>query len=150
MLKLNTMKLKLRNNGWLAPSNSPISDFFESNEFLNDGTFDWGRTPAVNVFENEDEYTIELAIPGMDKDDFNIRVDEGVLTISCENDFEEDIVEGEYTHREYNYNSFSRSFTMPEDAMEDEIEANYVAGELVISIPKAVDVVMSGHEIEVG
>ena len=144
------MKLRVRNNRWLAPSNSPLSDFFEANEFLNDGSLNRVKTPAVNIFENEEEYTIELAAPGMEKDDFTVKVDDGVLTISAESsEKKNDEIEGEYSHREYDYSSFCRSFNLPGDAMEDEIEACYEGGELIISIPKAINVVTSGREIEI-
>ncbi len=149
-LNLNTMKLTLKNNGWLAPSALPLSDFLESNEFLKDGNGNNANIPAVNLFENEEEYTIELGVPGMDKEDFSIKIDDGILTISVEKETEtEDNMDGEYTYREYNYNTFSRSFTLPEDAMEDEIEASYEGGELFVYIPKATNVVLSGRHIEV-
>ena len=145
------MKLKLRNNGWLAPSKSPLSEFFEANEFLNERNRDGFSLPAVNVFEDTEEYTIELAVPGMEKEDFTLSIEDGVLTISAESELEDvDEFEGEYTYREYNYKTFSRSFNLPEDAMEDDIEAIYKNGELIISIPKAADVVKQGREIYIG
>ena len=143
------MILTVRNNGWLLPLNSPLSDFFESNEFLSDGSKTRNDLPAVNVFEAEDGYTIEVAAPGMDKDDFSVSVDDGILTISAETVVEEDDRDGEYTFREYDYNSFSRAFTLPQNAMEDGIEAAYENGELIISIPKRIDVVTNGREIEI-
>ena len=109
----------------------------------NDKNFaEFGNTlPSVNVKETDSNYEIDLAAPGMKKDSFKISLDKNILTVSSENksENEEKDENGKYTRREFNYQSFSRSFTLPKDTVDSEnIEANYVDGILKISVPKKV------------
>lgn len=94
--------------------------------------------PAVNILETEDNFEVELAVPGMKKDDFAIDLEKNVLTISAEDkvETEENEDEGRYTRREFRYSSFRRSFTLPESANGDKITAQYKDGVLAITIPK--------------
>lgn len=92
--------------------------------------------PAVNIKENGNHYTVSLAAPGMEKKDFNINVDANVLTISSEKEEKKESKEDHFTRQEYSYASFSRSFTLPEDANREGIEAHYENGELQITIPR--------------
>jgi HSP20 family protein len=92
--------------------------------------------PATNIRENEKEYLIELAAPGMAKDDFEINVDEGMMTISSQKEQDTTKEEDNYTRREYNYSSFSRSFKLPDAANADDIKARYEEGVLKITVPK--------------
>ena len=93
--------------------------------------------PAVNIKENADAFKVEMAVPGFDKKDFKINLDHNVLTISSEKKVENEHKNGEhYTCREYSYQSFSRSFTLPEAANGDKISAKYDNGILNIEIPK--------------
>ena len=117
--------------------------------FLNgffDNDIDWARRnfsptnttlPSVNVKENVDGYEVEVAAPGFDKNEFNIELDNDVLTISSEKHVENETKEDErYTKREFSYQSFSRSFTLPELVEGDKITAKYENGILRINIPK--------------
>jgi len=117
---------------------SLFSSFFEPwNEWFNDRTF--GKTlsvPRVNLRESKDKYTLSVAAPGLHKKDFNIDVNDGFLTISAEHENEKESGEEEYHRQEYNYSSFSRSFTLPAAVQADKIEANYDGGVLRIVIPK--------------
>ncbi len=107
---------------------------------------DWSSTnfsdtntslPAVNIKENEDEFTVEVAVPGMEKKDFQIDLDNDVLTISSEKKLENEESKENYTRREYSYQSFKRSFNLPKNVVDsDKIKATYKNGELSISIPK--------------
>ena len=94
--------------------------------------------PAVNVKENDTSFTLELAAPGKTKDDFNIKIDRNVLTISSEfkNENEEIDDEGIYTLKEFSYSSFRRSFTLPETVNADNINASYENGVLNVTLPK--------------
>lgn len=94
--------------------------------------------PAVNVKENDDNFTVELAAPGMSKDDFKIKLDHNLLTISSEKEMknEEKDDEGRYTRREFSYRSFSRSFRLPETVESDKIDAKYHDGVLYLTLPK--------------
>lgn len=93
--------------------------------------------PAANIRETDKEYSIEMAVPGMKRDDFNIEYDENTLTISSEK--EENINEEKenYRRREYNYSSFNRSFRLPEAVKAENIKAHYENGVLHIAVPKA-------------
>jgi len=128
-----------RNNGGF-PVISMLDDFFN-----NDLMSRWSRfpelqsevtMPAVNVVENDEEFTLEMAAPGKEKSDFNIEVNDGVLTISSETSNEDEEVTDNYTRKEYSFNSFSRSFQMPEGTKEDDIKASYNNGVLKVSVPK--------------
>ncbi|MET2984143.1 Hsp20/alpha crystallin family protein [Aureibaculum conchae] len=113
---------------------------------LDDFFRDWNTTnfsetntslPAVNIKENEDEFTVQVAVPGMDKKDFQIDLDNDVLTISSEKKEENEETKDNYTRREYSYQSFKRSFNLPKNVVDsDKIKANYKNGELSIAIPK--------------
>ena len=92
--------------------------------------------PAVNIIEKETEYKIELAVPGMRKDHFEIEMEEGILSISANQDEEKTSEKGKFTRREFSYNSFRRSFTIPESVDPVKIDANYTEGVLFISLPK--------------
>lgn len=110
-------------------------DFFVRGHSLANSKF---TVPAVNVKENSDSYTIELAAPGMKKEDFVIELDNDVLTISSEEKSEsnEKDDDGNYTKREFKYNSFTRSFTLPDAADDEKISAKYKDGLLNIVINK--------------
>jgi len=93
-------------------------------------------TPAVNISENKDHFEVSVAAPGLKKDDFNIDVEDNMLTISCEKEEKKEEKDERYTRKEYNYTSFSRSFTLPEEVIKDKIEAVYQDGVLRITLPK--------------
>lgn len=93
--------------------------------------------PAVNIKENGDAFNVEVAAPGMSKDDFNIHLDNNLLTISSETKEEvEDEKEERFTRREFSYTSFRRTFTLPESVDGDKISAKYHDGILMIHLPK--------------
>lgn len=91
--------------------------------------------PAVNIREDENAYFIELAAPGLDKKDFKLELDNDLLTISYEKQ-EEKEEKGEYTKREFSYQSFKRSFNLPKSVENNKIAAQYVDGVLNLEIPK--------------
>ena len=94
-------------------------------------------TPAVNISENKNHFEVSVAVPGLKKSDFNIDVDENMLTISCEKEEKKEEKEDRYTRKEYNYTSFTRSFTLPEGVIKDKIEAVYEDGVLRLTLPKS-------------
>ncbi len=118
------------------------------NEFFGGDLMDWGMSnfagsdmtlPAVNVHEDDNEYTIEVAAPGLKKDDFKVDYQNGKLTISSEKqDEKKEEDEGNVTRREFNYQSFQRTFNVPENMVKDEdIAAKYEDGILKVSLPKS-------------
>jgi len=94
------------------------------------------NVPAVNVKESDNGYTVELAAPGLTKQDFNVEVDKDLLTISSEKQENKEETEENYTRREFSYTSFKRSFHLPEHVDGDKIEAKYEDGVLKLVIPK--------------
>lgn len=95
--------------------------------------------PSVNISEDEKAYYVSLAAPGMQKEDFSIQVADGTLSIRVEKEEESKSSEGKGARcivREYNYQSFERSFGLPEDVECDKVEARYDAGELKVTLPR--------------
>ena len=92
--------------------------------------------PAVNIREDEKNYNLELAVPGIDKKDLKIDINEDVLTISSETKNETEENRDGYKRKEFSYSSFCRSFYIPENVNRDKIEANYKDGILSVELPK--------------
>lgn len=92
--------------------------------------------PAVNITESKTAYKLKVAAPGFKKDDFKLEVKHGYLIISGESSAEKEDKDETYTRREYSYNSFSRSFSLPENVDGDAITAQYADGVLGVSLPK--------------
>lgn len=121
----------LFDNGWMEKFfNAPLDEFFNLGKVMN--------VPAVNVAETDNEFKLMIAAPGMEKKDFRIDVLDDMLTIRAEKEKEEKEEKGRFNRREYNYSSWTRSFTLPENCEPGKIDANYVNGELRILIPKKV------------
>lgn len=108
----------------------PWSELFDNRFFKREMT-----VPAVNIIENKDHYQLSLSAPGLKKGDFKIDVDDNVLTISSEKEDSKEEKDGKYTRQEYNYSSFSRSFTLPEGANKEKVSAKYEDGVLKVNIP---------------
>jgi HSP20 family protein len=92
--------------------------------------------PAVNIRENEKDFELELVVPGRNKEDFKIEINENVLTISSEAKVKENTEKENYTRKEFTYTAFKRAFTLPETIEEDNIKATYVNGILKFTLPK--------------
>ena len=90
----------------------------------------------MNVREDDKNFTLEVAIPGIDKKDLKIDVNEDVLTISSESKSESEENKNGYKRKEFSYSAFSRSFYVPENVNREKIEANYKDGILTIALPK--------------
>lgn len=115
-----------------------LPDFF--NDFFDNGTLDRINTsvPAINVVEDDKEYRLELAAPGLTKEDFNVHINkEGNLVIEMERKKEEeDKEEGKYLRREFSYTKFHQTLILPENAQKDEIQAKVENGVLYVEVPK--------------
>lgn len=118
---------------------SVMDDFFAGNGDFPTPMMKGISIPAVNVTENKKEYKLEVAAPGFKKEDFNLEVKNGYLTISGESKSDEEKKDEQYTRREFRYNSFSRSFALPDNVREQDIQARYNDGILWITLPKATD-----------
>ncbi|AZJ35773.1 Hsp20/alpha crystallin family protein [Tenacibaculum singaporense] len=122
------------------------SDFPVLPNVFNDFFRDWSTSnfsdtnttlPAVNIKENENEFTVDVAAPGMNKEDFQVNLENDILTISSEKKENKENTNDNYTRKEYSYMSFKRSFTLPKGIVDSEkIKATYKNGELKINIPK--------------
>lgn len=133
------MSLVKRNNGQLPALFTDllnIDRLFEQPLLFNNWVT--GNIPAANISENEKEFLIELAVPGMKREDMKIAIENQVLTIWGEKEVKEEKSNGNgsYKRREYSYDSFSRSFELPEAAKLDNVNANYRDGVLELHIPK--------------
>ncbi len=120
-----------------------LFDNFFNREFSNWGLDNFSDTnttvPRVNVKENKDNFVVEVAAPGMDKKDFRIQLDGNLLTVSSEKTEQnnEDNQDEKYSRREFSYQSFQRTFTLPKDVVDaDKIAAKYENGLLHLEIPK--------------
>ena len=142
--------VKLANGQKNFSVNPFFHDVFDSivnDSFLSDRLS--SRVPAVNIAETDGEFHIELAAPGLKKDDFKVNLDKNVLTISVEKK-SENVEEGKkYSKREYSYTSFIRSFTLPETVDHSKIEATYNDGILVLNIAKKEEAKIQAREIAV-
>lgn len=92
--------------------------------------------PPVNIQETETGFELELSVPGRKKEDFNVEIDEHILTISSETKKEEEVKGENYTRKEFSYSSFKRAFTLPETVNEEGIKASYENGILSFTLPK--------------
>jgi HSP20 family protein len=92
--------------------------------------------PSVNVIETADNFKLEVAAPGLEKGDFEVNVEGDYLSISAKKEHKEEVKEGKYTRREFNFTSFNRSFRLPETVSGEKISANYENGVLNVILPK--------------
>lgn len=122
----------------LPSFSSWVDNLFDHNfgtEFLSN--FNTGITaPAVNIKETNEAFHLELAIPGMKKSDFDINVENKILTISSEVKTQDEEKNDHYTRREFGYSSFKRTFTLPDAVEPENIKATYQDGILEVNLPK--------------
>jgi HSP20 family protein len=116
---------------------SIVDEFFGRDFLPNLFEFQTGiNMPSVNIVEGKNDFRIEVAAPGLQKDDFKINLDNNVLTISSEKEEKQEEKDERYMRREFSYTSFRRSFSLPQTVEADKISANHNNGVLSISIPK--------------
>lgn len=133
------MTIIKRSNGLFPSVPSFFDDFFTKNLFDESvvNRSNGSSLPAVNIKEDENSFNVAVAVPGFKKGDFNIELDNDVLTISSENEVKSDVEEGNFVRREFGYSSFKRAFTLPENTVDgDKVKANYSDGVLHITLPK--------------
>lgn len=128
--------VSFRNRSLLPSIGSMFDNFFNDDFDVDQAVVRGTAMPAVNVRETENEFKLELAAPGKSKDDFNIQIENASISISSENETSDETNEESYTRKEYSFNSFKRSFRLPQNANSDEINAKYDNGILIVSIPK--------------
>ncbi|MGE4015521.1 MAG: Hsp20/alpha crystallin family protein [Cyclobacteriaceae bacterium] len=144
------MKPMLRKSNLPLFTDNWLTDFFDTDRFFDS---DWlkrfQQVPAVNVMEKEKEFEIQMAAPGLTKKDFNITIENGILTIEVEKDIEKKEELENYTRREYSYTNFTRSFTLPESVKTEKVDAWYENGILRLLLPKMVEAQVKPKAIEV-
>ena len=135
---------------------SPVNRLFDSFFNMNVGDLTGSdfavNIPSVNVKESDESFILEVAAPGIRKEDFKISLEKDHIKISSEVESkDEENVEGRYTRREFNYSAFSRSFFLPKSIDKDAITANYENGVLTVVLPKKAEVVREekGRNIEI-
>jgi HSP20 family protein len=135
------MTLVKRNGSLLNPLPTLFDDFFNRDLFnWNNSNFSDTQTtiPAVNIKETAENYEVEVAAPGMTKQDFKVQLDGNALTISSEKSHQTEEKDGErYSRKEFSYQSFQRTFNLQKDVVDvEKIEARYDNGLLHLMIPK--------------
>ncbi len=132
----------------LVRFNPGFASLFDTFEKSSNGFITKGDVPSVNIQDNEKDFVIEVAAPGIKKDEFDIKVENNVLYISREVKEENEEKKDNYTRREFKYNSFTRSFNLPKIVNVDSIDAKYNEGILSIILPKKEEAVLS-REIKI-
>ncbi|KEQ31357.1 heat-shock protein [Pedobacter antarcticus 4BY] len=135
-----------KKNG-LMPGINDVFDSIFNDTFFSDRMM--SRVPATNISESKDHYHLELAAPGLKKEDFKLSLERDVLSVSVEQSLQNDSQERNFNKREFSYNSFVRSFKLPESAEENGIEASYENGVLAINIPKREEAKVQSRQIEI-
>jgi HSP20 family protein len=134
------MSIIKRNGNFFSPFPAIFDDFlsrdlfdWNTSNFSNSGT----TLPAVNIKETADNFEVEMAAPGMNKEDFNVTLDGNVLTISAERKAQNAGNEDRYSRKEFYYESFQRKFSLPKEVVDEkDIQARYENGILRLLIPK--------------
>ena len=119
----------------LAHLTSNMDSFFNNYGYENDSESVW--SPRLDIVETEKHYEVVAELPGVDKKDINIKVEDGMLVLSGEKKSEHEEKEGEYVYTERRYGKFERSFRLPKEVKADEIKARYENGVLNVNIPKS-------------
>ncbi|MEJ6980391.1 Hsp20/alpha crystallin family protein [Pedobacter sp. P351] len=119
------------------PSIRSLMEDFWTSENLLDRAFRRDVLPAVNIKENEGNFEIEVAAPGFQKQDFKVDIQNGVLNISAETSEESTEDKDNYTRKEFSYSSFNRSFSLPKNIKEENVQARYENGVLKLKLEKS-------------
>jgi HSP20 family protein len=127
----------IKQRGSFPSMRSLLEDFWNNDTLVEDRFWNTPvNLPAVNIIEKDDKFLIEMAAPGLRKEDFKINIENGILQIDSESQREVEEEKDNYTRKEFNYSSFSRSFTLPENASEENIAASYENGVLKLKLQK--------------
>jgi HSP20 family protein len=133
-MSINLYPVTGRRNSLLSDFDSIFNDIFRTNNSYKNNKYYYGYTgPKANVERTEEGFCLSLAAPGYSKDEFDINIENGVLTIGIEN--KEKKIQGEMLVKEYGYQTFTRSWTLPENTNVERINARYEAGILSLDIP---------------
>lgn len=144
LVKLNAENKK---KNVLMPGFNDVFDSIINDTFFSDRLLT--RVPAANISESPDHFHLELAAPGLNKEDFKLNLERNVLSVTVEKQPKDQQNQKHFTKREYSYTSFVRSFSLPESADENNIQAKYADGILTIEIPKKEEAKTISRQIEI-
>ncbi|MDR6784621.1 HSP20 family protein [Pedobacter africanus] len=144
---MTLVKFNPKSNTSLMPGFNDVFDSILNDTFFSDRMMT--KVPAANISESADHFHVELAAPGLKKEDFKLKLERDVLSISVEQVNDDQHQQRNYAKREYSYSSFVRSFTLPESADQNGIEAKYTDGVLCIAIPKREEAKVQSRQIEI-
>ena len=144
---MTLVKFNNKTNNALLPGFNDVFDSIFNDTIFSDRMIT--RVPAVNISESENNYHVELAAPGLKKEDFKLNLERNQLSISVEQASEQTDNQKNYSKREYSYSSWVRSFTLPESANAEGIEAAYTDGVLKIDIAKREEAKIVRRQIEI-
>ena len=132
------MKLMKRNSNQFPAFSNMLDRFFDDDFFNWPSQFKMSdrSLPAINIKETDTAFLMEVAAPGLNKEDFKVEVHNDLLTISSEQETNKESNDDGYTRREFSFSSFQRSFSLPEGVDSEAINAIYKDGILQLSIPK--------------
>lgn len=133
---MSIVKYNSRLNEFVPTTFGSMIDRFFADSVARSGGSVYNFIPKVDVIEEDKAFEIHLAVPGMNKEEFKIEVNDNVLTISGERKFSKEKKENQYRSFETQYGSFSRSFSLPENTDSEKITAQYTNGILVLTVPK--------------
>jgi HSP20 family protein len=131
----------IKRNGNSLPVRTMFTDLLNADRFFNSEFFNLPSVftaddPPANIKDEDKQFLVEMSAPGFDKKDFTINVENDILTISAEKQEEKNETKEDYSRKEFSYNSFERSFVLPQAVLEDDIKAEYKNGILNLVIPK--------------
>jgi HSP20 family protein len=142
MTQLTRRSDELMNLPSLLTEMMDVDRFFGNDPFFRS----MKKMPSVNIKEKDNSYEIELAAPGMKKEDFKVELDNNVITISAEQKEEKTEEKENFTRREFSYNSFSRSFEVPTTVNAEKVDAQYKDGLLVLTLPKKQEAMVNNRK----
>jgi HSP20 family protein len=129
------MSLVKKTKNEVPQRRSILSELWDIDDFFSPGIFQ-ERIPSVNVSETANDYTLEVMAPGLSRKDFKLAIENSNLIVSSEKEEQSEEKEKHYTRKEYSYNAFKRSFTLPDSVNKDAVKANYKDGILTITLEK--------------
>jgi len=146
----NLMKPILRDPDWfMTPFRRLMENFWDTEKFFDDELVRRDFMPAVNIKDDNKTFEIEVAAPGMKKEDFKVTVENGMLVIAAERKEEKEEKEVNYTRREFAFNAFRRTFLLPENVDAEKIEAKYDNGILHLFMKKTKELAPEVKQIKI-
>ena len=128
LVKYNSLAPKSMSHFFDNFFNHNLTDFFGSDFSM--------QSPSINIVESDNNFRIEVAAPGLEKENFEVKVENGQLNIVANKEMQEEVKESNYVRREFNYTAFTRSFQLPDSVNASEIDASYKNGVLTLQLPK--------------